>query len=81
MRILGYINHSTPTHLPADAEINLILNTPKDLPKGVAHVKDPLPCPNDDVRLATLTLNETHMQIQFILGESGFLRLQKHGFR
>ena len=25
-------------------------------------------------------LNEAHMQIQFILEESGFLQLQKHGF-
>ena len=81
MRVLGYINHSTPAHLPADAKIDLNFNTPTDLPKGVARVKDPLPCPNDDVSWATLTLNETHMQIQFILEESGFLRSQKHGFR
>jgi hypothetical protein len=74
MRVLGYINHSTPAHLPSDAKIDLNFNTPTDLPKGVARVKDPLPCPNDDVRWATLTLNETYMQIQFILEESGFLR-------
>ena len=72
MRILGYINHSTPAHLPADAKIDLNFNTPTDLPKGVARVKDPLPCPNDDVSWATLTLNETHMQIQIILKESFF---------
>ena len=81
MRVLGYINHSTPAHLPADAKIDLNFNTPTDLLKGVACVKDSLPCPNDDVSWATLTLNETHMQIHFILKESGFLRLQKHGFR
>ena len=80
MRILGYINHSTPTHLPTDSEIDLNFNAPTNLPKGVALVKDPLPRP-DDVSWATLSLNETHMQIQFILEESGYLRLQKHGFR
>ncbi|KAI2512006.1 hypothetical protein MHU86_2294 [Fragilaria crotonensis] len=52
MRILGYINHSTPANLPSDAEIDPKFNAPADLPK-----------------------------IQFILEESGFLQLQKHGFR
>jgi hypothetical protein len=72
MRVLGYINHSIPAHLPVHAIIDLNFNTPTDLPKGVAHVKDPLPCPNDDASWATLTLNETHMQVQFILEESVF---------
>ena len=81
MRILGYINHSTPANLPSDAEIDPRFNAPTDLPNDVHRVKDPLQCPNDDVSWATLLLNETHMQINFILEESGFLRLQKHGFR
>ena len=81
MRILGYINHSTPAHLPGEAEIDPVFNAPADLPKGVCHVHDPLPCLNDDISWATLTLNETHMQIQFILEQSGYMRLQKHGFR
>ncbi len=34
MRVLGYINHSTPAHLIADAKIDLNFNTPTDLPKG-----------------------------------------------
>ena len=42
MCILGYINHSTPAHLLVDAQIDLKFNTPTDLPKGVARVKDPL---------------------------------------
>ncbi|KAI2493932.1 hypothetical protein MHU86_20617 [Fragilaria crotonensis] len=80
MRILGYINHSTPAHLPSDSEIDAEFNAPADLPKGTARVEDPLRCPKD-VSWSTLILNETHMQIQFILEESGFLRLQNHGFR
>ena len=82
MRILGYIDHGTPALIePSDAEIDAIFNSPADLPKGVHHVKDPLQQPHESVSWAALLLNETHMQIQFILEESGFLRLQKHGFR
>jgi hypothetical protein len=66
MRILGYINHSTPAHLPSDSEIDAEFNAPADLPKGTARVEDPLRCPKD-VSWSTLILNETHMQIQFIL--------------
>ena len=80
MRILGYINHSTPAHLPSDSEMDVEFNVPTNLPKGTVLVKDPLPRP-DDVSWPTLILNEMHMQIQFILEESGFLRLQKQGFR
>jgi hypothetical protein len=82
MRILGYINHSTPAHLPTGADVDAVFNAPINLPEGVFLVKDPLPRPDSgDVSWATLTLNEFHMQIQFILEESGFLRLQNRGFR
>jgi hypothetical protein len=80
MRILGYINHSTPAHLPSASEHDSELNVPADLPKGTLRVKDPLKR-HPNASWSTYILNETHMQIQFILEESGFLRLQKHGFR
>jgi hypothetical protein len=82
MRILGYINHSTPANLPSDAKVDPKFNAPTDLPNDVHRVKDQLLCPNDDLSWARmLLLNETHMQINFVLEESGFLRLQKHDFR
>ena len=80
MRILGYINHSTPVHLPSASEHDSELNVPADLSKGTLRVKDPLKR-HPNASWSTYILNETHMQIQFILEESGFLRLQKHGFR
>jgi hypothetical protein len=80
MRILGYINHSTPPHLPSPSEQDSELNAPADLPKGTVIVKDPLQR-DPNVTWPTYLLNEAHMQIQFILEESGFLQLQKHGFR
>jgi hypothetical protein len=45
MRILGYINHSTPANLPSDAAIDPKFNAPTDLPNDVHRVKDPLQCP------------------------------------
>ena len=72
MPILGYINHNTTANLPSDGEINPKFNAPAGLPNDVHRVKDPLQRPNDDISWATLLLNETHMQINFILEESGF---------
>ncbi len=80
MRILGYINHSTPVHPPSSSEHDSELNVPADLPKGTLRVKDPLKR-HPNASWSTYILNKTHMQIQFILKKSGFLRLQKHGFR
>lgn len=80
MRILGYINHSTPAHLPSESELDIEFNAPTHLPKGTVLVKDPLPR-DPSVSWATYLLNEAHMQIEFILAESGYLRLQEHGFR
>lgn len=79
MRILGYINHSTPAHLPSESEFDIEFNNPTNLPKDTVLVKNPLPR-NPNVSWATYLLNEAHMQIQFIFEESGFLKLQKHGF-
>ena len=56
------------------------LNEPANLPKGTACFKHPLQR-NPNVSWLTYLLNEAHMQIQFVLEESGFLRLKKHGFR
>jgi hypothetical protein len=80
MRILGYIDHSTPPHLPSLSEQDSKLNAPADLAKGTVIVKDPLKR-DPNVSWPAYLLNEAHMQIQFILQESGFLRLQKHGFQ
>jgi hypothetical protein len=79
MCILEYINHSNPVHLPSASEHDSELNVPADLPKGTLRVKDPLKR-HPNASWSTYTLNKTHMQIQFILEESGLLRLQKHGF-
>ena len=82
MRILGYIHHSTPPHLPSGADVDSEFNSPVELADGVVRVKNPIRRPtNGDVSWATLLLNETHMQIQFILKESDFLRLQNSGFK
>jgi hypothetical protein len=71
MRILGYINHSTPVHLPSASEHDSELNVPAGLPKGTLHVKDPLKR-HPNVSWSTYILNKTHMQI---LEESGFLEV------
>jgi hypothetical protein len=80
MRILGYINHSTPPHLPSLSEQDFKLNAPADLAKGTVIVQDLLIC-DPNVTWPTYLLIEAHMQIQFILELSVFLRLQKHGFQ
>ena len=80
MRILGYINHSAPAHLPALSELDTEFNEPAGLPKGTVIVEAPLRRVAN-VTWPTYLLNELHMQIQFILEESGFLRLQRKGFR
>jgi hypothetical protein len=80
MRILGYINHSTPAHLPSLADLVTNFNAPKGLPKGTVVLDAPLRRMND-LTWSTYLLNKTHMQIQFILEESGFLQLQNKGFK
>jgi hypothetical protein len=80
MRILGYINHSTPAHLTSLSDLDTEFNAPTVLPKGTVVLDAPLRCKNDLAR-STYLLNETHMQIQFILEESGFLQLQNKGFK
>ena len=82
MRVLGYINHSTPAHLPSGADVDSEFNSPVELADDVVRIKNPIRRPaNGDISWATLLLNETHIQIQFILEESGFLRLQNSGFK
>ena len=45
MRILGYINHSTPAHLPSDSELAAEFNAPADLPKGTVCIRRPASVP------------------------------------
>ena len=68
MRILGYINHSTPAHLPSGADVDSEFNSPVELANDVVRIKNPIRRPaNGDISWATLLLNETHIQIQYIL--------------
>jgi len=78
MRILGYVNHSTPAHIPTEFSVN----TTSDgiPPPGTSTMKSPLRRRNN-VSWPTYLLNELHMQIRYILEKSGFCRLQNHGFR
>ena len=79
MRILGYICHS-PAHQPAGSNGGVVVVSapPTDLPPGTVVGRVPLK-PIPDVMWSTYLLNEMHMQIQFILEESGFLDLQRNG--
>ncbi|KAI2511533.1 hypothetical protein MHU86_2787 [Fragilaria crotonensis] len=82
MHILGYINHSTPAHLPSSADVDSEFNSPEELEDDVVRIKNPIhPPANGDLSWTTLLHNDTHMQIQFILKESRFLRLQNCGFK
>jgi hypothetical protein len=80
MRILGKRNHSTPAHLPSLAELDTKLNAPTGLLEGSVVLDAPLRRMNN-LTWSTYLLNKTHMRIQFILKESGFLRLQNKGFK
>jgi hypothetical protein len=80
MRILGYINHSAPAHLPALSELDTEFNAPSGLPHGTVVFEAPLRRIKN-VTWPAYLLNELHIQIRFILEESGFLRLQRKGFR
>ncbi len=80
MPILGYINHSTPAHLLSLADLDTKFNAPTGLPKGTVVLDAPLRLMNN-ITWSTYLLNKTHMQIQFILKESGFLPLQNKGFK
>ncbi|KAI2512754.1 hypothetical protein MHU86_1542 [Fragilaria crotonensis] len=79
MQILGYICHS-PAHQPSSKHGAVIVSAPPtDLPPGTVIDRIPLK-PIPDVTWSTYLLNEMHMQIEFILEESGFLDLQRNGF-
>jgi hypothetical protein len=79
MRILGYICHS-PAHQPNfKGGVVRVSEPPTDLPPGTVVGRVPLkPIPN--VSWSTYLLNEMHLQIEFILEQSGFLDLQRNGF-
>ena len=82
MHILGYIHHSTPPHLPSGADVDSEFNFSVELADDVVRAKSRIHRPaNGDVSLATLLLNETHMQTQYMVEESGFVRLQNSGFK
>jgi hypothetical protein len=40
MLILGYINHSTPTHLPSGADVDSEFNSPQELADAVVRIKN-----------------------------------------
>ena len=72
MRVLGFINTS-PIHQRNSAPTN------RPVPVGT----EPLPSSYNtrDVSAAAWRLNEYHMQIDFILRESGYLDLQRSGLK
>ncbi len=72
MRILGYINHSAASEASKE-------RTPENLPKGTVIAPAPLKTLSN-VSCPTCLLNKMHIQIKFILEESGFKRLQQKGF-
>jgi hypothetical protein len=82
MHILGYINHSTP---PTSHRVQMLIPSSilfysVELVNDVVLFKSRPTYENES--WATLLLNETHIQIHFvILKESGLLRLQNIGFK
>jgi len=83
MRVLGYICQY-PAHTPTSRDLQTMTCPDKsvsadDLPDDTVIAEVALKLiPN--VTWATYLLNEMHMQIKFILEESGFLKLQRNGF-
>jgi proteasome lid subunit RPN8/RPN11 len=81
VRILGYFYHSAPAQLPALSELDTKFNAPSGLvAHGTVVVEAPLRRIKN-VTWPTYLLNELHIQIQFILEESGFLQLQRKRFQ
>jgi hypothetical protein len=77
MRILGYINHSSPAHFPQQKTDKTTTNS--NAPNCLL---PPAPLKRlQNISWPTYILNKMHMQIDFILEHSGFLRLQNHGFK
>ncbi len=80
VQILGCVCHSSPTHqtMMKCGVPNIVTRRPY-LPdrSGVAHVP-PKPLPG--LPWTTYLLNQMHLQIEFILKESGYLDLQRHEF-
>jgi hypothetical protein len=75
MRILGYINYSD-AHKPPPASKTWDHTEP---PKEAVIAPAPLK-PLSNLSWPTYLLNEMHIQIKFILEESGFKRLQEKVF-
>ena len=82
MRILGYVCHSSPARqTKMKGGVPDVITPRPYLPPGsvIAHVPlkplPHLPC------CVTYLLNKMHLQIEFILEESGYLDLQRNGFK
>ncbi|KAI2506334.1 hypothetical protein MHU86_8062 [Fragilaria crotonensis] len=81
MRILGYVCHSSPAHQTKMQGGVPDTVTPRPyLPDGSVIARVPLK-PLPGLPWATYLLNEMHLQIEFILEVSGYLDLQRHGFK
>ena len=80
MRILGYICHSSPGHQPDMKGGVPNIDQPRPyLPPGSVAATAPL-FPYPSLTWPTYLLNEVHLQIAFILEQSGYLELQRNGF-
>ena len=81
MQILGYVCHSSPAHQTKMKGGVPDIVTPRPyLPDGSVVIHVPLK-PLPGLPWATYLLNEMHLQIEFILEVSGYLDLQRHGFK
>jgi hypothetical protein len=83
MQILGYNNHTSSTHFPQQSTDKTTTNS--NVPNcpllpGTVIADAPLKHLKN-ISWPACILNEMHMQIDFILEHSGFLRLQNHGFK
>jgi hypothetical protein len=79
MQILGYICYSPAHQCSFKGGVVVIRDPPADFPPGTVVSRVPLD-PIPDFAWSTYLLNEMHLQIQFILEESGFPNLQWNGF-
>ena len=81
MRSLGYICHSSPPGHQPDLKGGVPdINQPRPyLPPGSVAATAPL-FPYPSLTWPAYLLNEAHLQIAFILEQSGYLELQRNGF-
>ncbi len=82
MQILGHLCHSSPAHqTKMKCGVPDIVTPRPYLPDGSMVVHVPLKPLPPGLQWAMYLLNKMHLQIEFILEQSGYLDLQRHGFK